>query len=214
MVNIGGVFVKKLETGTDLPPELIERMSAVMLDKIRLSDPNEEAQLRELSFWRWVAYEGYAGRQPMEFLEHQRKFMTSCFLMTGWNIDHFKWSQIFELGCGPLGMIEFVPAASKIAYDPLNSHFDKLFCNLRSDDIRYISSPLDLEVLPSVDFGICFNVLDHTNDAESWFSKFCEKIRIGGKFLLQVNTTRSDCQQSESHRRMHPSPVSVDLGMV
>jgi predicted methyltransferase len=61
-----------------------------------------------------------------------------------------------------------------------------------------------------VDFGICFNVLDHTNDAQNWFDLFFKSIKPGGHFLLQVNTVKDGFSRTEEHNRMHPSPLKSD----
>ena len=55
-------------TGLDLNHELVARTNKVLNARYAISDPYEEAHLRELAFWRWVAYEGYAGKPHMEFL--------------------------------------------------------------------------------------------------------------------------------------------------
>ena len=174
------------------------------------SDPYEEAQLRELAFWRWVAFEGYAGKPPMGFFSHQQKFMTSCYEKTGWSIDKFRDLQVFELGCGPVGMIEFVRAARRFAFDPLNDCYSLLFQKLRSEQVQYFSERDRILSLPQVDFGICFNVLDHTNDAKEWFELFFKSIKRGGHFLLQVNTVKDGFDRADEHNRMHPSPLKYE----
>lgn len=194
------------ETGVDLSSHLVEKINSVLNGSYVPSDPYEEAQLRELAFWRWVAYEGYAGKPPMDFFNHQQKFMTSCYQKTGWSIDKFRNQEIFELGCGPVGMIEFVQGVKRSAFDPLNEFYSLLFEKLRSSDIRYVSKREEVVCLPSVDFGICFNVLDHTDNAQDWFDLFIGTIKAGGHFLLQVNTVREGFERTEEHNRMHPSP--------
>jgi len=216
--NIPKLLLKRLmkgtnvnpETGLDLNPELVERVNKILNGSSVPSDPYEEAQLRELAFWRWVAYEGYAGKPPMDFFNHQQKFMTSCYLKTGWSIDKFRDQEIFELGCGPVGMIEFVTGAKRFAFDPLNEYYSLLFKNLRSEQIKYLSKKDQILCLPKVDFGICFNVLDHTNDAQEWFGLFFNSIKPGGHFLMQVNTIKDGFERTEEHNRMHPSPLKFE----
>lgn len=197
-------------TGLDLDPELVCKIADLLEGKYVAGDPKEEAQLRELGFWRWVAYEGYAGKEPLAFADHQSEFMTRCFGKTGWDINRFQRGSIFELGCGPLGMIEFVPAASRYAYDPLNKEYSKLFENLRQSSIKYISDEEEISEISLVDFGICFNVLDHTEDAKKWFDLFLGRIKEGGNFLLQVNLVKDGYDRTEEHKKMHPSPLTVE----
>jgi hypothetical protein len=197
-------------TGIDLDPDLVRKIEDLLSDTYNPADKQEEAQLRELAFWRWVAYEGYAGRPPLEFVELQREFMLDCFSKTGWKNEFGSEDRIFELGCGPLGMIEFLPAKARYAFDPLNAFYSKLFKNLRAADINYIDSKEAIDSIHPVDLGICFNVLDHTDDANFWFDLFFEKIKVGGRFILQINTVQEAFQRTEAHTKMHPSPMSYE----
>ena len=45
-------------------------------------DDHAVAQLHELAFWRWVALEGYCGKDPRAFPWLQRVFMVSVFMRT------------------------------------------------------------------------------------------------------------------------------------
>ena len=92
----------------------------------------EEAQIRECAFWRWVAFEGYAGADPRVFPSFQALAMLTTYMRTRWPLDTFQDATIIEIGCGPLGMIECIPGAKRIAYDPLNAHYGKLFGKCRS----------------------------------------------------------------------------------
>ena len=197
-------------TGIDLNPDLVKKIADLISENYVPSDTQEEAQLRELAFWRWVAYEGYAGKPPSEFIDHQRSFMLDCFSKTGWSRDQFLEDSIFELGCGPLGMIEFIPAKIRHAFDPLNAFYSKLFCNLRSDSIQYVDSEDGIKSISPVDLGICFNVLDHTNDPNHWFNLFFNKIKLGGRFILQVNTIKEELDRTDEHKKMHPSPLTYE----
>lgn len=154
--------------------------------------------------------EGYAGKSPMDFFDHQKKFMTSCFLKTGWSINRFSEASVFELGCGPLGMIEFIPSRERYAFDPLNKYYNALFKNLRRNNICYLVEDTEIKTIGLVDFGICFNVLDHTENAEFWFEIFIEKIKPGGCFLLQVNTVKDGFYRTNEHSKMHPSPIKSE----
>lgn len=196
------------ETGLDLDAALVERINTVLNGSYIPLDGYEEAQLHELAFWRWVAYEGYSGQPPMEFFNHQQRFMTSCYTKTGWSIDRFANQRVFELGCGPVGMIEFVRGAERYAFDPLNDYYSLLFKNLRRGGVVYLNMKEDILKLAPVDFGICFNVLDHTDNGLEWFEIFFQTIKPGGYFLVQVNTIRAGYDRTPEHNKMHPSPMT------
>ena len=170
----------------------------------------EVAQLNELGFWRWVAFEGYNGKDPRTFPWSMRVFMTGMFLKTGWPLDGF--ASAVEIGCGPLGMIEFLPVARRVGFDPLNEHYSRLFSKARGSGVEYVS---DLDALcqasaGSFDLGICFNVLDHAADARLLFDAFASLIKPGGRFLFQINTVRAGDPRPTEHAKMHPSPLTVE----
>jgi hypothetical protein len=196
--------------GEDIDPKVLDKITRLLRGTYTPRTSNENAQLRELAFWRWVAYEGYNGQPPENFPKHQQLFMSSCYEKTGWVKDRFSDKTIFELGCGPLGMIEFITATKRYAFDPLNQYYSKLFKNARGKNIRYLEHGAELDEMPKVDFGICFNVLDHTPDARAYFDLFFSKIVEGGNFLIQVNTIRHELKRTAEHELMHPSPLTFE----
>jgi SAM-dependent methyltransferase len=168
-----------------------------------------EAQVRELAFWRWTALHGYAGRHPLLFPLFQEHLMVSTFYRTGWTMAEFHDAAVVELGCGPLGMIEYLPAARRLAFDPLNDKFDRLFAEFRQAGIEYVSDPEWFRQDETrFDLGICHNVIDHTDEPAAWFDTLFAKIRDGGRFIFQVNLSEPGTPQSEEHRHMHPSPLA------
>jgi hypothetical protein len=104
-------------------------------------------------------------------------------------------------------MIEFIPGAQRTAFDPLNPYYSILFKNLRRGNVQYIQDKEEIARLEPADFGICFNVLDHTDNFEEWFNIFFNTIKPGGYFILQVNTVREDFDRTPEHKKMHPSPI-------
>lgn len=176
------------------------------------SDEPDAGLLEELAFWRWVAFEGYGGKDPRTFPWTQQLFMVSSFMRTGWSIDELAGGSIVELGCGPLGMVEFLPGATKAGFDPLNAYYENLFGKARRGDVHYTS---DLDELladrqGTFDLGICFNVLDHLPEPRPLLDALMSLIRPDGRFLVQVNTIRDECTQPNAHRRMHPSPFTAE----
>ena len=167
----------------------------------------EEAQIRELAFWRWVAFHGYLDTDPRCFSLWQRGAMLGSYAKSGWALDRFASQKLVEVGCGPLGMLEFVPAAERVGFDPLNPHYDRLFSKLRSPDIEYVAAldPLVEARREEFDLGICYNVIDHTDEPRAVFDRYFALIRPGGHFLFQVNLVDLGKPRSAEHTRMHPS---------
>jgi SAM-dependent methyltransferase len=200
--------------GDDLDPKTI-----ALMDRVREHGPESaglvgdaEAQLCELAFWRGVALHGYGQVAPRDFPAFQREWMLSSFTRTGWRVEELQDCDLAEIGCGPLGMIEFLPGRRKVACDPLSDHYARLFRRVRSGTVRYYSGIEDL--LPAqagaFDLAICFNVLDHARTSRQLFDSFMALVKPGGRFLLQVNTVRAGEDRPAEHARMHPSPLTVE----
>jgi SAM-dependent methyltransferase len=200
--------------GDDLDPETLIAIDKVCHGRNGAKDRGswEVAQLHELAFWRWVAFQGYDGRPPTEFPDRQKGWMLSCFAKTGWPLHELNSSRIVEIGCGPLGMIEYLPGIEKVGFDPLNDQYQKLFRNVRARDVRYVTQleSLVADRRGAFDLLICFNVLDHTPDPLLILRQSMSLLRPGGRFLLEVNVVRDGFPQSDEHRRMHPSPLRIE----
>src|SRR5579862_297464 len=124
--------------GDDLGQSDLDLIEAVKAGRCAALSPWQDAQIREMLFWRSVAFCGYRGK-PQMFPLHQELLMASTFYRTGWRMAEFRYAAVVELGCGPLGMIEYLPAARRVAFDPLNDQYSRLFANFRSGTIEYIS---------------------------------------------------------------------------
>ncbi len=197
--------------GDDLDRSDLDLIEAVIAGRCDGLSPWQEAQIHELGFWRWVAFHGYGGKSPQLFPLHQELLMVSTFYRTGWRMGEFRNAAVVELGCGPLGMIEYLPAARRVAFDPLNDRYSRLFANFRTSAIEYISDRDEFAADGTeFEFGICHNVVDHTDDPAAWFNILFAKIKTNGRFIFQVNLSKAETPQSAGHRRMHPSPITFD----
>jgi SAM-dependent methyltransferase len=197
--------------GDDLDQADLTLIEAVSAGRSSGLSPWQEAQARELAFWRSVALYGYDGKDPVVFTLFQEYFMVSTFYRTGWAMAEFQAAAILELGCGPLGMIQYLPGARRVAFDPLNDKYSRLFANFRSGTIEYISDRDELAADRTLfEFGICHNVVDHTDDPAACFNILFAKIKTGGRFIFQVNLSKADLPQSADYRRMHPSPITFE----
>ncbi len=200
--------------GDDLDQADLDLIEAVSAGSCEGLSAWQEAQARELAFWRWVAFRGYDGKDPVMFPLHQEHLMVSTFYRTGWRMAEFRDGAILELGCGPLGMIEYLPGARRVAFDPLNDKYSRLFGNFRSRAIEYVSDRRQLlGDQTSFDLALCHNVLDHTDDPAEWFNDLFSKLATGGRFIFQVNLSKPDMPQAAEHRRMHPSPLTFEQVM-
>jgi SAM-dependent methyltransferase len=200
--------------GVDVDPSTLRLIEKVVYRKERpagLSD-YDVAQLNELVFWRGVAYEGHMSHDPRAFKWFWNIRMVRSYLATGWTLDELQTADVVEIGCGPLGMIEFLPARKKAGYDPLNCHYAKLFANVRKADVEYYCDLKDLcQANPGgFDLAICFNVLDHTDRPRELFTAYMALLKPGGRFLFQVNTVHPGGPRSPDHGRMHPSPLTIE----
>ena len=181
-------------SGDDLDPEQVDLIEAVVKDRAGALPAWRRAQVRELGFWRWTAFNGYAGRDPRSLPLHQEHLMVSTFYRTGWTMAEFGDAVVVEIGCGPLGMVEFLPGGERYGFDPLNDAYQRLFSRFRVRGVSYLN---DLAQL-----------LDHTADPALLFNTMFAKTKPGGRFILQVNLTRPDVPRSPEHREMHPSPMT------
>ncbi len=200
--------------GDDLDPERLAFLDIILHQRDMLPPlpAGEEAKWQELSFWRWVAVEGYDGMAPQEFPIYQKQWMLGCFTRTGWEINDLEECDLVEIGCGPLGMIEYLPGKRKVGYDPLNEEYERLFYRVRSGGVKYVSElePLCQTDRQAFDFAICFNVLDHTTQPRQLFDICMDLLKPGGRFLFQVNTVKEGETFPQEHARMHPSPLKVE----
>lgn len=195
--------------GDDIDGDTLSDIEKLFAGKLGPVSAWREAQLRELAFWRWVAFEGYQNLIPDLFPLYQEHFMVSTYFRTGWSLQRFSRQAIFELGCGPLGMIEYIPGRRRVAFDPLNAHYSRLFAKCRSRDIQYCSRKEELASLSDkFEFVVCHNVIDHTDDPAWWFNTLFDMLKQDGDFLFQVNLTRREVPQSSEHMKMHPSPIT------
>jgi 2-polyprenyl-3-methyl-5-hydroxy-6-metoxy-1,4-benzoquinol methylase len=170
------------------------------------------AQIKELAFWRWTAFEGYVGHHQYYFPWIQEINMLSYFIKTGWDINELRNMRILEIGCGPMGMVEFIPGKEKIGFDPLNEQYSRLFKKVRVNNVKYVSNIDDIkkEQKKSFDLVICFNVLDHLTHSRELFELFMSLLKDKGRFIIQVNTIKEGEPRSEEHSSIHPSPFTSD----
>lgn len=195
--------------GGDIDPDLLEESNRAAAGIHSGMDAGSSAQLQELAFWRYVAFAGYAGEDPRVFPMRQKQFMVETFWKTGWTLGSLEGETLLEVGCGPLGMCEFLPVKSGVAIDPLNEQYSLLFEKVRSKALRH---KVSLEGIADgeFDFVICHNVIDHASNPDVLFNSAFRKLKRGGRFLFQVNLCDDNVPRTDAHKAMHPSPFDFD----
>lgn len=142
-----------------------------------------EAQEHELEFWRnWRAVPVYRDVDLGRYWSGERERL-------GLAPEHFRGLRVLDVGCGPAGLIHFLPeAALRIRIDPLLGEYaDKLPL-----DEPGVSAIATGERLPlpdqAVDAVVCFNALDHMRDPQAALRELARVVRRGGSMLLMVHT--------------------------
>lgn len=142
-----------------------------------------EAQEHELDFWRtWRHVPAY---RDVDLASYWAGECERFGLPAGL----FRDRRVLDMGCGPVGLIHFLPeAALRIRMDPLLAEYrDKLAL-----DEPGVSAVAAAEQIPlgdeSVDVAICFNALDHMRDPQAALLELTRVLRRGGTLLLMVHT--------------------------
>jgi len=100
-------------------------------------------------------------------------------------------ARVVEIGCGPIGVVGFFPAAERTAVDPLEDFYgaDDTLTALRSPRVRYL--PGMGEQLPcesaSCDLAIMENCIDHVHDVRAVMREIARVLDDGATLYLTVN---------------------------
>jgi SAM-dependent methyltransferase len=156
-----------------------------------------EAQAHELDFWRgWRDLAPYRGVQLDEYWQSEiAKF--------GLDSAFFAGRRVLDVGCGPVGLIHFLPqAAERVRLDPLLHVYNEKL------PFPGLSITAAGEQLPlahrSVDIAICFNALDHMRDPAAALAEIARVLRPGGTLLLMIHTFPAWTMPLLAIDRLHP----------
>jgi SAM-dependent methyltransferase len=156
-----------------------------------------EAQAHELDFWRgWRDLAPYRGVKLDEYWQGEiAKF--------GLDAAFFAGRRVLDVGCGPVGLIHFLPqAAERVRLDPLlHVYQEKLLFNGLSITAAGEQLPLADR---SVDIAICFNALDHMRDPAAALAELARVLRPGGTLLLMIHTFPAWSMPLLAIDRLHP----------
>jgi SAM-dependent methyltransferase len=158
-----------------------------------------EAQQHELDFWRsWRELPVYRGLDLARYWAGERERF-------GLPPDFFRRQMVLDVGCGPVGLIHFLPEASlRIRMDPLLAEYrDKL--PLDEPGLSVVATGERLPLPDSaVDVAICFNALDHMRDPQAALGELARVLRSGGTLLLMAHTFPRWTMPLLAADRLHP----------
>jgi len=142
-----------------------------------------EAQRHELDFWkRWRELPAYQGLDLERYWAGElTKFCVEP--------DFFSGRRVLDVGCGPVGLIHFVPqAAARIRLDPLLPEYAERL-PLPEPRLSVAAAGERLPLAPDcVDICVCFNALDHMRDPHAALAEMARVLRPGGHLLLMVHS--------------------------
>jgi SAM-dependent methyltransferase len=149
----------------------------------------------ELRFWRrkYREEEGMLGHAHFPF------FFTGHFGLTE---EDYRDKSVLDIGCGPRGSLEWATMAKyRYGLDPLAK--DYLAYSSPHSIMTYIEGEAEAMPFQSNSFDIvsCFNALDHCDTVSMAMLEIGRVTKIGGLFLLIVETNRKPSIQE-------PSPVN------
>ena len=142
-----------------------------------------EAQQHELHFWRcWLEITPYRNLDLHQYWAAER----ACF---GLPEGFFAGQRVLDVGCGPVGLIHFLPEAGfRIRLDPLLSDYTEKL-PLAEPGFSVVATGEQLPLASeTVEVAICFNALDHMRDPGAALRELARVLRPAGTLLLMVHT--------------------------
>ncbi len=158
-----------------------------------------EAQQHELEFWRrWRHIAPYRNLDLEQYWAGER-------VRFGVPPDFFSGKRVLDAGCGPVGLIHFLPeAALRIRLDPLLRDYAERL-SLPEPGLSLVAKAEQLPLLSdTVEVVICFNALDHMQDPQGALRELCRVAHPGGTVLLMVHTFPRWALPLLAVDRLHP----------
>jgi glycosyltransferase involved in cell wall biosynthesis/polysaccharide pyruvyl transferase WcaK-like protein/tetratricopeptide (TPR) repeat protein/SAM-dependent methyltransferase/sulfatase maturation enzyme AslB (radical SAM superfamily) len=170
----------------------------------------------EVNWWRNFIFEHFDSDQEVSERKFLERFQKECaerwgFICKELNLDINCCAEgtVLDVGNGPCGLLNFIPARIKVGVDPNNELYQRngILYNVHNDVILI---PARAEAIPllngSFDFITCVNVLDHTNEPETILAEVVRLLKSGGIFFLSVDT-----RKPEETQLVHPHAVSKEI---
>ncbi len=157
----------------------------------------------ELRFWRGLHAEigGLGDAEKAARLAHERAhyqyFFTEFF---GLALDAYRGRRILDIGCGPMGSLEWADAAAeRVGLDPLADQYRRLGAGTHAMD--YVAAPS--EAIPfgqgHFDFVTTFNSLDHVADVPATIAEM-QRVAGPGATVLVITEIDHVPTFTEPHR--------------
>jgi len=141
-----------------------------------------EAQRHEREFWRkWRTLPAYRGLDLEGYWAGERRHF-------GLKADFFAGRRVLDVGCGPVGLIHFLPeAALRLRLDPLLPEYQERL-PLAAPQLSLAASGESLPLRDgSVEVCICFNALDHMKEPAAALAEMHRVLGPGGTLLVMVH---------------------------
>lgn len=125
-------------------------------------------------------------RNRMGENSHFEYFFTTHF---GIEKEFYRGKKILDIGCGPLGSLEWADTASKrIGLDPLADKYKMLGTDRQA--MEYVNAEAEKMPFPDDTFDVVstFNSLDHVEDLDRVIAEIKRVLKPGGIFLLLTDT--------------------------
>ncbi|MCK0168472.1 class I SAM-dependent methyltransferase [Jannaschia sp. S6380] len=122
--------------------------------------------------------------------------------------SYFDGKRMIDLGCGPLGSLEWATgAAERVGADPLADRYIAL--NGGGQTMRYVRAGSESLPFPDARFDVVsmFNALDHVEDVEASIAEMQRILAPGGDLLLIVEIDHP-ATVTEPHR-LHESTLEA-----
>lgn len=160
-------------------------------------EPSKVKGRYELKFWRLLKLrKGF-------FTHHYEYFYTTHF---GFNMELFEGKRILDIGCGPMGSLEWAEmAVERIGLDPLADSYKEF--GIDKQKMKYVTAGAEEIPFPDnyFDFIYSFNSLDHVDNLDHAVKEIIRVLAPGGYFLLLTDL---------NHKATHCEPVSFSWDVV
>lgn len=153
-------------------------MSFFDLRKIFKMDRWNNAQKAEIDFWKQG--EQKYGHFSKQYWDRELENYFGHI-----QLDDFVHKSVLEVGCGPKGMIHYIPAKQKVGIDPLIENYKKLGI-LEDGDVKHLTGVGEELDFPDENFDIiiCFNVLDHCEKPPTVCKEMCRVLKNDGRIIF------------------------------
>src|SRR6266850_1619476 len=100
-------------------------------------------------------------------------------------------SRVIEVGCGPVGVVGFFPAAERVAIDPLEPYYasNATLTAVRNPAVEYRQGSAETLLCESgrYDLAIIENCIDHVRDVRAAMRELKRALSVAGTLYFTVN---------------------------